>query len=366
MNGNGKYGGEYKTQTLETVPSQGYGQRPAKGGKLKAHFRRFWWLHLISFIIGTILVTLLLVFVGMPNIAQNGINDAQLVMTSQVVSNPTPSAVHLNMQTISKSKSMFHPMLDEFKAALFLESTEPDIKPFGYITIPRLKATAEATVSVDQQMEIVDQDQFAAYNLLVLKSDTYRVAVRGRTGLKEGGFPKTQVNFNKVITSKGLNSLNGFRVQNINITLVPEADGTNMRGEVYIPNPSPMTISMGLVTQNIFVAGKQIGVTTIPDLTLRPGDNIVPMKTASDQATVIGLISTKYKDGMLPIDIVGNSSIFNGQHLPYFEKALQANKMSTTLNLGPALKGIGIDVSLLGGSTTASPSIASKPKATTV
>jgi hypothetical protein len=143
------------------------------------------------------------IFVGMPNIAQNGINDAQLFMQSQTVTNPTPNSVHLNMVTISKSKSPFHPWLDEMKAALFLEDTLPDIKPFGYITIPRVKATATAMITVDQVLEIADVDQFAAYNLRVMQSNEYRVAVRGRTGLKEGSFPKTTINFNKVITSKG-------------------------------------------------------------------------------------------------------------------------------------------------------------------
>src|ERR1700760_3218673 len=132
------------------------------------------------------------------------------------------------------------------------------------------------------------------------------------------------------VSFAGLNGLKGFQVRNITISLLPEADGTNMRGQVYIPNPSPMTIQMGTVTQNIFVEGKQIGVATIPNLQLKPGDNLIPMQSVSDQGTVISLITTKYKEENLQIDIVGNSSIYNGQHLPYFEKALQANKMSTT------------------------------------
>lgn len=140
----------------------------------------------------------------MPNIAQNGINAAQLTLESQLVTEPTPNSVRLNMVTISKSSSPFHPWLDEMKAALFLEDTLPDIKPFGYITIPRVNAIATARIPVDQVMEIADQDQFAEYNKRVMQNEYYRVAIRGRTGLKEGGFPKTTINFNKVITSKGM------------------------------------------------------------------------------------------------------------------------------------------------------------------
>lgn len=60
MSSNGKYG-EYKTQTLENVSSAEYrGAPPPKQSKIKAHMRKFWWLHLLSFIIGTILVNILM------------------------------------------------------------------------------------------------------------------------------------------------------------------------------------------------------------------------------------------------------------------------------------------------------------------
>jgi hypothetical protein len=140
----------------------------------------------------------------MPNIAQNGINNAKLTLVSQVASNPTPKTIQLQMVTESRSSSPFHPWLDEFQASLFLENTEPNIIPFGHITIPRIKANAVEQITVTQLLEIANEDQFAAYNLMVMKSKTYRVAVRGRTGLKEGSFPKTTINFNKVIESPGM------------------------------------------------------------------------------------------------------------------------------------------------------------------
>lgn len=40
----------------------------------------------------------------------------------------------------------------------------------------------------------------------------------------------------------------------------------------------------------------------------------------------------KYKDGMIPIDIVGKSSMYNGKELTYFSDALAANKLSADLN----------------------------------
>jgi hypothetical protein len=155
-----------------------------------------------------------------------------------------------------------------------------------------------------------------------------------------------------------LNNLQGFEIRNISISLVPDADGSNMKGQVYIPNPSPMTIEMGTVTQNVYVGDTMIGVATIPELTLKPGDNLVNMSSAANQATVIGLIATKYTNGKLPVRIVGNNSTVNGQEIPYFTSALKSQTLNTTLDLGPALKAAGLDLSSgLGiGSTTASSS----------
>lgn len=144
------------------------------------------------------------IYVGMPNISQKGIDDAKLDLKSQVVTNPRSGAVHINMVTTAENKMVFHPTLDEFKAALFLENTLPDMKPFGYITIPKLHAGRMETITIDQELEVVDPQQFALYNIAVLNSETYRVAVRGRTNLHLGAFPVVKVNFNKVITSKGM------------------------------------------------------------------------------------------------------------------------------------------------------------------
>lgn len=139
----------------------------------------------------------------MPNIAQSSINKARLTLKSQDVTSPKLGSVHVKMNTTTESNSSRHPQLYSFEAALFLEDTLSDIKPFGYVTIPAVKAESEFTTIIDQDMNITDQEQFARYNGMVLASETYRVAIRGRIPLKEGGLPKTTVDFNHVIESKG-------------------------------------------------------------------------------------------------------------------------------------------------------------------
>lgn len=68
------------------------------------------------------------------------------------------------------------------------------------------------------------------------------------------------------------------------------------------------------------------------------------MRSIINQTLVIEKIVSDYKDGLLPIDIVGNSSVYNGLHLPYFEQALAANTQHITLDVGAKLKAIGLTI----------------------
>lgn len=98
------------------------------------------------------------------------------------------------------------------------------------------------------------------------------------------------------------------------------------------------------MTLNLAVAGENIGTASLKDLTLHPGNNTVPMTSKVDQSKVIKMVTgDKYPDGMLPIDITGNATHYNGKLLPYYTAALAANKVSVKLDVGSALD------SLLGG-----------------
>jgi hypothetical protein len=117
-----------------------------------------------------------------------------------------------------------------------------------------------------------------------------------------------------------------------------------MVGNVTIPNPSVMTLELGNVTMNLAVDGTPIGTSLLPDLVLKPGENRVPMQSTVQQIEVIKLIKGKYHNGVIPLEIKGNSSVYNGEHLEYYEKAIQNNVIKLDLDVGPALSAIGIKI----------------------
>ena len=101
---------------------------------------------------------------------------------------------------------------------------------------------------------------------------------------------------------------------------------------------------MGNVTFNTFVNDTLIGNSTIQDFVLKPGNNTYQMHGVTDQVLVLSMLQSTYKDGILPVRIVGNSSIYNGQHLTYYERALQANTQHINLDVGAALAAAGVNI----------------------
>jgi len=322
-----------------------YPPRPGGGGRLKNHCRKFWWCDLLVIAVIVLVIVLPIVYVAIPNKAQHDLNESTLNVTSQDVSNPAPNSVHLKLVSVAKSSSSFHPTLEGFNASLSLK----DLPPFIYLSIPETKAEATTDITVDQDVPIADMEQFINYNKVVMGSESFDIYLDGKTKIHQSGLKGISANYNKVITMKGLNKLQGLNITGIRILDKNLADGSNMVGNVSIPNPSVMTLSLGNVTMNLAVDGKSIGYSLIPDMILKPGDNLLPMQSTVSQGTVISLITSKYKDAILPLSIVGNSSVKDGQHLEYYEAAIKSNTINLNLNVGPALEELGLNLTSLGG-----------------
>ncbi|EER29402.1 hypothetical protein D8B26_008116 [Coccidioides posadasii str. Silveira] len=309
---------------------------PRKRG-CAAHCKRFWWAYLIGFIVVVLVVVLPVIYVGYPNIAQRDVNRSTLEITEMEITDPAPESFHIRLTQVIGSKSKYHPILDAFNADVSLPDNE---QPFLKLDVPSVKAVDGAVAKIDQDVSLPNADAFAAFSLAVMKQEDVSMIIHGRTGLREGSLPKTTVNYDKTVTLKGLNGLKGFNVTDFDLITPALDDGTNMRGNVFIPNPSVMTLTMGNLTLNLSVDGEPIGQSFMNNVVIRPGDNNVEMTSKVNQAKVLGLIagrSAPYRDGILPIEIVGESARYNGEDLPYYTKALASNRLHVDLNVGAVL-----------------------------
>lgn len=307
--------------------------KPSLGSRVAAHFKRWWWVHVIIFIAVVLVIALPVVYVGYPNIAQDDINESTLKITSMAITDPATDAFTLKQTQVIGTDSIFHPTIFAFDAAVSLLGSAA----FAKVRVPEIKANDGTKMDIDQRLDLSDVDAFTDFSKAVMLEKEVKLNVYGVPDLKQGALPTIDVTYNKTVTMKGLNKLEGFKLSKMHLAKGP--NGANLKGNVFIPNPSVMTITMGNVTLDLSVDGKPIGQSFLNELVLKPGDNNLDMFANTELVTVTKLLP-KYKNNIIPVDITGNTTTYNGQELPYFAAALAANKLQVDLDVGEILKGV--------------------------
>ncbi|KAJ5124073.1 uncharacterized protein N7515_007898 [Penicillium bovifimosum] len=330
-----------KTSVVDEAPVTAVPTKQSFGSRLKAHFKKWWWVHVIVFIVVFLVILLPVIYVAYPKIAQSAVNDSTLQIKSMIISDPTPESFHLDQQQILGTDSSYHPKIYEFDAEVSLGGADG---PFATVTVPEVKSKDGAEIHVVQKVDLTDVDAFGDFNVAVMLQEELDLRIKGKPGLKQGGLPKTHVTYDKTVTMKGLNKLKGFAITEFHI-MFPPVNGIGMNGTVSIPNPTVMTIAMGNVTFDLSLDGHYLGETRLHDLVLKPGENIVPIVGTVDHGYVISFLTSKknpYKDGILPFDIAGNKSVYAGKELSYYTKALRANTLHVKLDVVGALRDVNV------------------------
>lgn len=147
-----------------------------------------------------LIIVLPIIYVAIPKKAQHEINASEIEVTSQEVTNPHQDSIQLKLDTVIKSNSSYHPKIDAFRAALSL----PGQTPFLYIDIPETKSEKETPVTVDQHVQLASKDAFSEYTKLVLASQEFNIHLDGKTKIHLSGLPSMDVDYDKVVTMKGM------------------------------------------------------------------------------------------------------------------------------------------------------------------
>ncbi|KFY16443.1 hypothetical protein V492_01329 [Pseudogymnoascus sp. VKM F-4246] len=315
--------------------------KPTFGAKVKNHFKRFWWAHLLAFCAGFLIIALCLVYVGMPRIAQKAIDESTLSYNSLKFMKPSLESLSLSVNAEQHSDSPFTPTLDPFNVSLHLVTDGiTSEKVITLLEMPQLHVQHPDTSIVinDQVANIVDMDQVTAFAKQVLVQESIEVRMEGSTKLHLGKLPVNSVNYNSSITFKALNGLKGFNITDQKVDLMAKPGKPNLTGMALIPNPSVLTVELGKVTMNISTKEKGlIGNSTIENFVLKPGQNLLPMEAIVDTALALGSVD---KQGMVNMIIVGQTAVYNGVHLPYYEAALKSHTLTLAVDLQSLLGSI--------------------------
>lgn len=205
---------EKDMSTHDEVGVNGTGKRTF-GQKFRRSCQRFWWIYLFVFIAIVLVVVLPMsvcpllpgfvltkrsIYVAYPKMAQSAVKDSELRATKESILNPAPDAFDLELTSELVAHSKYHPTLYAFEASLYLEGSDV---PFASFTTPEMKATNGAVSNVQQRVQIQNQTEFTRYAGVTMASETYTVYLRGNGGLKQGGLPKTSVDYNQKIELNG-------------------------------------------------------------------------------------------------------------------------------------------------------------------
>jgi hypothetical protein len=334
----------------EVSQTEAPGAAPVKRGKRQTcmrHCKRFWWIYLIVFLAIVVLVVCLVIFVGVPKIAQSAVNDAELEIQGVHVLDTTEDTYLMEINSTITTDGHLGATVKPFEGQMYLTDLEPKT-PFAVVSFPQTSGDANQKVNVSQEMRITDMEAFTTFNTWFFVNETLRVTVEGDTDVRPDGLDRNYgVDFKKTVTIKGLNLFNGTEITDGKINLEQGAD-YNFVGTAEIPNQSVFTLDIGNATFRNFAEGQDVGSLEIENLLLVPGTNTVEVRGNLNQSIILGLAtSDKFSaTGIIPFQLLGETVMNNGHSLSYFAESLGSSNTTVNVNVGAIIRN-----SLGGGSS---------------
>jgi len=316
--------------------------KPSKKRRCTAHCKRFWWAYLIAFCCVVVLVVCLVIFVGVPNIAQDKLDEAKLNIDGVNILETEPDNYRMEVNSTITTDGKIHADVDAFTGTMYLEGIEPRLA-FATLDFPATTAEKHQTVNVSQHVTIADMDAFTTFNVWFTNNETVQISVEGDTKVKPQGLDrKYDVKFRKTLDVSGLNLFKGTEVlvDDAKLSLTEDKAGKNFYGKADIPNASHFTLDIGNVTFTNYVEDEDVGTIWIDNLLLHPGSNVVPISASLDQVKIVKLLgSDKYcEKGIIPFKMLGKSVKNHGEDLSYFATALASANQTTDIDIRSIVK----------------------------
>jgi hypothetical protein len=317
----------------------GYTKRSKKRACAR-HCKRWWWVHLIIFLIGVVLIVVIAIFAVIPRVAQDKMNAAKLEIQGVNVLQTESNDYLIQINSTISTDGAIKADIDPFDGVMYLEDFEPHT-PFTRLRMPKTNANKHQNVNVSEPISIDDHEAFDRFNIWFHNNETLRVTIEGKTKVQPHGLArKYSVKFKKTVTLNGLNNFAGTEVTDGHISLEEDDNGHNFNGTANIPNASHFTLDIGNVSFVNFVGDEKVGSLYIDNLLLVPGDNNVNITANMDQVQILNLIRQKpyCQTGKVPFKLLGQNVTNLGQNLSYFAAALSSVNQTVEIDIGTIIK----------------------------
>lgn len=273
----------------------------------------------------------------LPVVVQSLVDKANLQIYGGAFLAHTPDTAVVSISTALDIPPGISAYIDPLTLYLY-DKNDSAHSAFLGLSLPRTELQGHTQVHVDNEVvTITNQTAMVTWLGGVFKNAQTPMSVKGSTTVHAGAL-KVHVKLDKTQEIDTLNSLDGFAFGTLALVVPPADDGTNVQGNLTLPNWSPLTIGLGNVTLNILSGTYLIGSASLTDVVLPPGNSTLNFRGQLFYDTVLEnigpIVSSQaqaLKDGNLEVSASGNASVVNGQHITYVEEVLNAQRLSTQI-----------------------------------
>ncbi|KEY67061.1 hypothetical protein S7711_04735 [Stachybotrys chartarum IBT 7711] len=302
-----------------------------KRQKFKRHCGRFKWWYLLGLVIFLAIILPILFEVIIPALVQNIVNDQTLPIHSGIIRalSPTQLSISLNTSLNTPLPARIEPM-DMY---LYNENTT-DYSPFVKLSLPEQHVHHRTYIVVTNQTVTVDnEDELVAWFNDIFDLPLAGLSVRASPRIHLGAL-SYDPSLDITVEVPALNALNGFDIQSMEFLMEPNENGRNLRGYLNLPNAGVLTLGLGNVTFNMMSGDTQLGIITLYNAELPPGNNtrefdgnIYFDQLIPNLSAILDSQQNALSQGFIEINATGNATVVNGEHIAFVERVFRTKSL---------------------------------------
>ncbi|KAK6951646.1 hypothetical protein Daesc_006169 [Daldinia eschscholtzii] len=305
-----------------------------KKEKFKRHCGRFWWWYLIGLVI-FLAIFLPILKAQISAIVQRILNNQTMPVTGGAFIAITPERLNISITT-----SLDTPLpADIDPVTLFMYNHQtPTFSPFVNVTLPPLHVDGETEIVLtDQTVTITNETELISWFSDVFDQPKVTLSTRGDAKIHLGAL-HSNGHIDKTVEVNSLNKLSGFAIEHMQLLYPALENGTNIQGTLNLPNWGALTLGIGNLSLNLMAGDLRIGLITIYEVLIPPGNNsryfngeLYLDTLIQNLGTVLSTQSGPLNEGNIQIDAVGNATVVNGQHIRFIEAILNNRRVTSTI-----------------------------------
>ncbi|KAI1343634.1 hypothetical protein F5Y15DRAFT_171692 [Xylariaceae sp. FL0016] len=298
--------------------------------KIRRHCAIFWLWYLVGAIVLLAIGLPILFLVIVPALAQLIVNKTSLPIYGGSIQAISNDALIIGLSTALSVPAGLKVDLAPLDLFLYNKAT-PKFSPFFTVPLPEQHISGHTEISISNEtIGIGNRSELDAWLTTALNDATALVSVKGNTTAHLGAL-KAHIKLDKTVEIPALRKLTGVSIVDSRIALPAAADGSNLVGNMTLPNYSELTLGLGNVTFNVWTGDLLIGSAAIDNVHAPPGNSTMPFRGEIFLDTVVSHIFDVFSsqaqylaEGKLGLALNGNTTIVDGQHIEYLESVLNA------------------------------------------